>query len=407
MEIRGGPTPMKSYLSYVIFAVTALSLTNLQADDSIQSQEVEASNFKPAPSIKSESFFQNFTAKVRGKKVRMRLHADLESYVVQEVNKDELFVVVGEKNGFWAVEPPENTKAYVFRSFILDNVVEGNRVNVRLEPDLEAPVIAHLNSGEHIQGTPSEINSKWLEIAPPSNTCFYIAKEFLDKVGGPEFKKQMAKRKKNVDQLLESTNLLAKSELLKPFEQMDIDRLSQSYRAIAQDYNDFPEYVLKANEALAYLQDTYIQKKIAFLESKANLAPAQEQNASLEEAIAFSEPEAQSDGKATEKMKMWEPVEEAIFLSSAFVNQSKDLQEYYEIQKTSAVPLTGILEAYNDPVKRKPGNYILRQNDVPVAYLYSTKVNLERFLGKKISLQASPRDNNNFAFPAFFVLSVD
>src|SRR6185436_8172560 len=103
--------------------------------------------------------FSPFTGKVKGKKVRLRANADLESRVVKELNRSDLLVVTGEKGDFYSVEPPPGSKAYVFRSFVLDGVVEGNRVNVRLEPSLDAPVIAHLNSGDPIKGVLSALNN--------------------------------------------------------------------------------------------------------------------------------------------------------------------------------------------------------------------------------------------------------
>lgn len=395
---------MKKLLPYACFSLFALSLANVQADEFSVNQE-QTSSLNTLPQTKADAFFQPFTAKVRGKKVRMRLSPDLESHVVQEVSKDDLFIVVGEKNGFYAIEPPENTKAYVFRSFVLDGVIEGSRVNVRLEPELEAPVVCHLNSGDKVEGNPSPSNNKWLEINAPSSVQFFIAKEYLEKVGNTDYKKHMQKRKQSVEQLLESTNMLSKAEMQKSFDQIDVERLSHAYKTIIRDYSDFPDYVERASNAVSALHDTYTQRKIAYLESKANIATSQE-NSSLEEFIAVADA-VPNDGKITDKMKIWEPLEEALFLSSNFVNQNKDMQEFYSAQKSSATILCGIVEAYNDPVKRKPGNYILRQNDLPVAYLYSTKVNLERFIGKKISVIGAPRDNNNFAFPAYFVLEVE
>jgi len=107
---------------------------------------------------KPKTQFKPFTGKVKGKKVRLRTQPDLDSAVVKELQKGEYLLVVDETDDFWAVEAPSDLKAYVFRSFILDNVVEGNRVNVRLHPSTDAPVISHLNSGDLIQGTPCPSN---------------------------------------------------------------------------------------------------------------------------------------------------------------------------------------------------------------------------------------------------------
>jgi len=358
---------------------------------------------QPKPAKLIEKPVPAFTGKVKGRKVRMRANADLESRVIKELEKNTLITVLGEKGDFWAVEPPKETKAYVFRSFVLDNVVEGNRVNIRLEPDLEAPVIGHLNSGDKVQGTIAAANNKWLEITPPQEVHFYVAKEFIENVGGPEIKKQFEKRKESVEELFENANHLSKTEFNKSFDEIDIDRITQTYQTIVNEFSDFPDYVEQAKESLALLQENYVQKKIAFLESRGPLAKFEE---STSDSLAIRE-EMQKELDPTDKMKLWEPVEESLYLTWARLNEDKNMQEFYDEQKIAATPLTGILDVYNSPVKNKPGDFILRDKDLPVAYLYSTQINLQNFVGKKVTIIGSPRPNNHFAFPAYFVLSVE
>jgi uncharacterized protein YgiM (DUF1202 family) len=337
-----------------------------------------------------------FTGKVKGKKVRLRLKADVDSQVISELNKNDLLTVVGEKGDFWAVQPPAGIKAYVFRSFILDNVVEGKHVNVRLEPSTDAPIIGHLNTGDKIQGTLCAANNKWLEIAPPAQTRFYIAKEYLQNIGGPEVKAQADKRHQTVEQLLESAATLGKAELRKAYDEMDIDRVLHTYKTVVNEYTDFPEFVEKAKEQQIALQEAYVQKRLAHLETKSSVK--EEKSSSKKHETASVEV------NATDKMKMWEPIEEALYLSWSNMHDDKTLEQFYDEQALSAVPLTGILEAYSSPVKNKPGDFIIRDKDLPIAYVYSTKINLQHLVGKKVTLLGAPRSNNNFAFPAYFVI---
>ena len=71
--------------------------------------------------------------------------------------------------------------------------------------------------------------------------------------------------------------------------------------------------------------------------------------------------------------------------------------------------LKGILEPYHRNVKNRPGDYVLinPSTKLPIAYLYSTKVNLQRKVGQAITVQGLARPHNNFAFPAYFILSVE
>jgi len=431
---------MSKLKSFLYAAAAALPLTCVLADEGVSPEEIssleimpiELKPFEPrneislaSPNIDltavpeqtaaaapirkfktAEKPFSPFTGKIKAKKVRLRVNADLDSQIIKELNKDEMLSIIGEKGDFWAVEAPSELKAYVFRSFVLENTIEGNRVNVRLEPDLDAPIIAHLSSGDKVQGIISPTNSKWLEINPPASTRFYVAKEFVSNIGGLEVKQQHEKRKKNAQHMLESASHMSKIEMHKAFDEIDIERVTHKYNVIINEYHDFPEYVEQAKESLASLQESYVQKKIAFLESKNSLA--EEMIVMPHESLTknIKEKEAKQP-EATDKMKLWEPIEESLYLTWTRMNEDRTLQEFYDEQKINAVAVSGILEAYASPVKNKPGDFILKDKDLPVAYLYSTQINLQDMIGKKVTVVGTPRPNNNFAFPAYFVLSVE
>ena len=342
-----------------------------------------------------------FTGKIKGRKVRMRLRPDLDSRIIKELSKNELVIVVGEKGDFWAVQAPSGTKGYVFRSFVLDNVIEGSHVNIRLEPSLDAPVIAHLNVGDKIENPiVSPINAKWFEITPPSETRFYIAKEYVEYAGGPEIKAQMDRRASTAEQLIDASSLLSKAELRKPFEEIDFDRVVKGFHTVISDYTDFPDLVEQAKEALTTVQEAYLQKRITHLETQ----PA-EQYDTLSKQSQKTE-EFENISVLTDKMKLWEPIEEALYMSWANIHDNKTQPDYYEEQKLAAVEITGIIEPYTAPVKNKPGDFLLRNKDMPVGYVYSTQINLQSLVGKNVRLIATPRPNNNFAFPAYYVVGV-
>ncbi len=343
-----------------------------------------------------------FTGKIKGRKVRMRLRPDLDSRIIKELSKNELVTVIGEKGDFWAVQAPATLKTYIFRSFILDNVVEGTRVNVRLEPAMDSPIVAHLNSGDKIDNPIiSPINPKWFEIPAPENTRFYIAKEYIEYAGGPEVKAQMDRKQSAAEQLLDSSILLSKAELRKSFEDMDFDRIVKGYNTVINDFSEFSDLVEQAKEALASFQEEYLQKRISHLESQ----PA-EQYASSDKSSSDHE-KFENISLITDKMKSWEPIEEALYFTWANINDNKTQQEFYEQQRLAAVEVSGVVEPYTTPVKAKPGDFILRDKDIPVGYVYSTQINLQSLVGKHVKMVAVPRSNNNFAFPAYYVLAIE
>ncbi|MFT4553554.1 MAG: hypothetical protein ACI9S8_002194 [Chlamydiales bacterium] len=423
----------------------------------------------------SSSNFQAFTGKIIGNNVRMRSQSNLDSQIIREVSKDELFLITGEENGFYFVKPPTDIKAYIFRTYVLDKVVEGNNVNVRLGPNREAAVIAQLNTGDKIDGTISPLNNKWVEITPPESTRFFVAKEYFENAGSPDLLTQMESRRSEAHHLLNSSYLIAQAEMRKSFEEIDIDRISSSFEKIIKDYSDFAGYSTKAKEVLDLVQETYLQKKIAFLEAKTQqstrswatinnklsdqISSYEKRLSKFEEELSFETPtkslqsnlkvessiqkanpqvveaivESVENGNdsvtlnmekelpkesleentsfdlssATDKMLLWGPIEKKLFLDWQLSNPQGKPTDYALEEKLNSVKLVGIVEPYTRAVKNKPGDYLLRLNNKTVAYLYSTKVDMQDKIGKEVAIVGSPRPNNHFAFPAYHVVTAE
>lgn len=373
-----------------------------------------------APQQLSTAPFKAFTGKITKNKVRVRLQPNLDGPILRELAKDDMIVVLGETDDFYAIKPPKDAKAYVFRTFILDNVVEGTHVNVRLEPDLDAPIVAQLNQGDRISGTLSPLNSKWLEIAMPENARFFISKDYIEKVGDPSVMSTHERRRDEVNSLLNDSYTASQTELQKPYEQINIDQLVGNLKKIINNYSDFADQASRAKEILAKVQDTYIQKKIAYLENKAKTAantvaavdaPANAQSPANTYSVSpkFDESDDGDDTGMNSKMAQWESAEKAIYDSWAEENNHMSQDTFYEEQAKDAVTLKGILEPYHRNVKNRPGDYVLINpaTKLPIAYLYSTKVNLQRKVGQAVTVQGLPRPHNNFAFPAYFAITVE
>lgn len=355
---------------------------------------------RTSPVVKAA--FAPFTGKVVADKVRLRLQPELDSYVIRELHTNDLVSVIDQEGDFYCISPSEETKAYIFRSFVLDDVVEGNRVNVRLAPDLEAPIIGHHNSGDRVQGKVCASNKKWLEIQPPAGTRFYVAKEYIKFAGSPDLKGKMKQREEAVHQLLEAASLYTKTELEKPFDELDFDKVKQGLLAIIDEYADFPKQVKEAKDILARSQESYLQKRIAYLEEKAAFASPTTQEHTPSPVSSKSMVEQVSSA-----LNMWESIEKALYATWAQVHPQKDLTDYYEEQKLVAVTISGVVEAFTSSVKNKPGDFVIKNKNLPVAYVYSTKVNLKDYVGKKVTLIGSPRSNHNFAFPAYYIHAVE
>lgn len=368
-----------------------------------------------------ELSFTPFTGKVIADKVRMRTSPDLDSYILNQINKDTLLLIVGEKNDFYAVKPSADTKMYVFRSYVIDNVVEANQVNVRLKPDLSSPVLGQVKNKQKVDGVVYQKDNKWLEINPPEGVCFYVAKDYITKAGDSTYYGLMQERKEEVAKILNSAFFLTQAECKKPFDEMEPKKAISQFEAVISGYSDFPEYVQQAKEGLALLQDNYLQKKIAYLESKANIAP-EEKEEIFKEVASLKSSQAQKkspplpetslnspfdDKNLPSSMKEWVSIEKDVFATWSSFHPEKNVDDFYSEQKANAITIKGTVESYFQNIKNKPGNFILKGENIPVAYLYSIQVDLSKFVGKEVSITVTPRANNNFAFPAYFVNSVE
>lgn len=416
----------------IFFSMTTLGL---QAENEPATTPVaKKSEARPAASVVSTKF-EPFTGKVTKGKVRMRLQSNYEGPVLRELNRNDYVVVLNETDDFYAIQPPADLRGYIFRTYVLDNVVEGDRVNVRIKPDREATILAQLKSGDRIEGIVAPTNNKWLEIKLPNTTRLYVAKEYVEKVGDVGFKERLDKKRDAAYDLLNTTDAMSKTELQKPFEQMSIVGIKANYQHIINDYPEFPEALTKAKEGLTAIQEAYTAKKVAYLEEQSRLSSTtieanKQLNAQLqvhrdkinnleqqiEQTRQFT-PVVQSETSSSSKkpsqvpvnMSAWIPVEESLFHEWSQKTGINNPQNFYMEQQQQGFVLRGVIDPYTRPIKNKPGDYMLLNpaSKLPVAFLYSTHINLQDYVGHEVSVVVSPRNNNNFAFPAYFVLTIE
>lgn len=404
---------MKRHLILSLIATTLLFGEDQPAD---QPQKTESAAFKP------------FTGRIVGTKVRMRVKPELNAPVAKELKFGDLFVILGETDDFYSVSPPEGTKLYIHRKFILDNAVEGTRVNVRLEPTTDAPVIAQLSGGERVSGSISEKNNKWFEIVPPATARFFIAKDYVENVGSPALYNELASKRNAIERALTEAKEAIQEEMQKPYDAIHIDEALQKLTAISKETRVAPREAEEARQLLAKTHDSYLQKKIGHLETEADRSATlwvhknqQLQQEIADQAESVRSLEARVKGeelkkpmmipiKQTVAMLAWEPAEEALYESWKEKQESpKTIDEYYADQEEQGITLQGTVAPYNQSLSTRPGDYLLmsQSTGTPVAYLYSTKVNLSEYVGRPLTLRASERPNNHYAFPAYFVFSLE
>ncbi|NGX58781.1 MAG: hypothetical protein K940chlam3_01689, partial [Chlamydiae bacterium] len=220
-----------------------------------------------APEPKEVITFTPFTGKIIGNRVRLRTQPTLEAPIVNQLKAGDMFVIQGEEDEFYGITPSEGTKAYVHRKFVLDGEIDGERVNVRLHPDLDAPIIARMNTGDKITGKRSAENNKWLEIPAPKETRFYVYKDYIENIGGPEIYLRLEKTSQNYKNLVKTASELIQDEFKKPFIDMQIDQVLSDLNQIVKDRDNFPQYAKQAQNIINEANEQYLNKKIAYLET--------------------------------------------------------------------------------------------------------------------------------------------
>jgi hypothetical protein len=219
---------------------------------------------------------------------------------------------------------------------------------------------------------------------------------------------------------------MSQTELQKPFPEINLNGAISTYNKIIQNFGDFPEQVARAKELLTSVQEKYLQTKIAYLETRAQLldqvyqksgaetvtppsAPTQESSDVIDD-FADNSNEGTVTAKSTApKISQWTISEQKLIDEWLKDNVNGTAAQFYDEQSAHAVTLKGIVENYNRNIKNKPGDYLLvnASTHLPTAYLYSTHVNLQDLVGHEVTIKVVPRPNNNFAFPAYFVLTHD
>ena len=197
-----------------------------------------------------------------------------------------------------------------------------------------------MNTGDYVNGKICTKNHKWLEFTPPKSVYFFIAKEYIEKMGGPEMKEIHDQKMANLSSLIESADLLAQSEMLKPFEELDIQKITQSYADIIADYSEFSKSISPVKENLAKIQEEYINKKLSYLEQKAMILS--KNVATRDSSIVIHNGQTALTPK--DRMKMWEKVEESLFISWSRSHLNKDIQEFYEAQNSTALLFLELLK---------------------------------------------------------------
>lgn len=376
------------------------------------------------------SVFTPFTGEIKGNRVRVRLAPHTDSSVIKELSKGDLISVIGEKQDYYIISALEGIKGYVFRTFVLDNVIEGEQVNVRLEPSTSAPVLSRLSKGTKVQLTQNQAPGKWFEIELPNQCVFYVAKNFVTNKGSIELYQQQEKQKKLALSLLEDAQVFAKNELQKDVNDIDLEAIYKKINVLQdEEFKNVPNLQFLIQKVLEEVQNIYLTKSVKQIDTKAEDKIFEVSNEEATVQIASIQTEQpiknkkeggsllsrhirkQTVVKAKPSLKGRENLEYSLFKIWASMQSHGDSnsftqEDFYKEEQKKQQILVGELEPYSHIVKNNPGDFLLKNNEKTIAFLYATKLDLNQWVGKKVSVTCLPRPNNSFAFPAYYVLDI-
>lgn len=354
--------------------------------------------------------FEPFTGKVTGSKVRLRLQPSLDGHILRELSPGELLVVTGETDEFYAVRPEKGFKGYIYRAYVLDDVVEANNVNVRLEPDTQAPIITQLSQGQRIVGSTCSTNGKWLSIDVPEDISFYVAKDYIEKIGDVALFQRIESKKAQLAARIDILEKQIKAELQKPFQEIHLGDSVSELKFIASKNQDIPEYAEKALALVKMTQEEYLQLSQVFQTKQKDLAQELAKTQKEKAAIAMV-PEAntrQNESRYPHRLisLLLEQQENALIAQAIQAGNISNKESFYSEQLRDAESVSGQLIPYERTGKNYPGDYMLvdAKTKMPLAYLYSSTVDLNKYLGLVIQIKGAARPNHYYALPAYFVL---
>ncbi len=372
--------------------------------------ELEHSSFNSqakSGTVESSNAWVNFTGKVQVHCAPLRASPQSEAIAVMEVERATLLQITGKEGDFYQVLPPDGLKAYIASRYVNNQSVVGQHVNIRSRPNTESAILGQLNTGDAIKATPLMKAPDWMELPFPADRKLYIRADLTKRVAGDETFEQLQQLRGDIlKALTEAQTLNAEAQ-----RQLVGDDLTQiSWTQVRASYEK--AHVLasrsEAFSELAQSADQQLQK--AFLKYQASFSQAEQaKKAHLEPSQKPTEqPSGEVDAnRLLTKPNAWAKVEQLRLEEWLHAHPEKTHEHYALDQQGQSLILEGtpVVFARLD-LRQKPGDYILMRRDLPVAYLYSARIDLEQSKEKNHKFQVVKRDDLGFALPAYCVISI-
>jgi hypothetical protein len=286
----------------------------------------------------------NTWGKVVGNNVRVRLKPDTNSKIICTLNKDFVVTITNEDGMFYQILAVEKSPLFVYKKFVNHGKIDGNNVNVRTEPNQQSTVITQLHNDDRIDIMDHNISTdKWVAIAPPNSVRYYISKNYVKSIN-----------EKTAWELIQEQNKTAVSE------SVDVVEIKKTFE---------PVYDTNINI------DTVVTHNI---------------DATFE---SFVRPQ-------------WVDLETNIYSRWKQQHLNGDYQQFLTTESEFTRLEQGRIVKVHKVSLNHPGDFILYNGKKPVAYIFSTTIDLNDYNNIEKKLMLTERPNNMWGLPAYKVVRV-
>ena len=156
-----------------------------------QKEQAVVRQGKQATAATERSQKQAFTGRVNADQVNIRSDSTINAAVVCKVNKGERVDVLSQAYDWYKIRLPNNAPVFIKKELVEagDNKtgkVLRDNVNLRLSPELSAPILGKVNKDTEIAIL--EDAGEWYKIKPLQNTFGWIYVTFVNKVDEAKIK---------------------------------------------------------------------------------------------------------------------------------------------------------------------------------------------------------------------------
>ena len=400
-------TKKKRLVTWQMALAGLLTTASLSGQVEVPSEAKNSQTPPPAPPIIAES--DVFTGKVCVHCAALRATPTGQSLPVFECERALLVRVTGSDGEFYQITPPDGLKAYIARKFIVDGRVHGQHVNLRARPNTESAILGQVNDQEKVETKPLAKAPDWLEIPYPADRKLYIRKDLVTRVGDATAYSALQSQQSQIAENLKTAHamvLQAREQFQQKVpEPTSWDKIQNAYEKALKLALSSPAFTEIAHDIVQEQQVAFCDYQKWFLESKSPPQPQEiDQSKENQEVKSSSKPLAALSTAPTR----WTRVEQMRLEQWLDAHPEKTESHYWHEQEQQSQRLEGTLAPYvRSDLRQKPGDFLLYNSDIPIAYLYSAQLKLADLEGKACKLRVVKRDDLGFALPAYCVIAVE